>query len=398
MDLSRISSLDDLNIEGRKVLVRVDFNVPFDDRVISDDTRIRAAMPTIDYLLDAGARVILMSHLGRPKGKPDPDLSLEPVAMRLAEILDVGEVTLTDSCVGDGARQVVRDMRDGQVVLLENLRFHIGETANDPHLAKELAALGDIYVNDAFGTAHRAHASTVGVPSIVRDKAAGFLMQKEIQSLSALLGDVAKPYIAVLGGAKVSGKIGIIENLLERVNILIIGGAMANTFIAATGGAVGKSLVEESKFPLARDLLARAQTRDVKIILPTDVVVAGDPDSTTTQVVPASEVPEDMIAFDIGPQSSAVFKEILGRAGTILWNGPMGMFEKEQFSTGTTTIAKAIAGASALSVVGGGDSVAAVKRSGLGRGFDHISTGGGASLELLEGKILPGITALVSEV
>ncbi len=397
MDLSRISSLDDLNIEGRKVLVRVDFNVPFDGRTISDDTRIRAAMPTINYLLDAGARVILMSHLGRPKGKPDPDLSLEPVAMRLAEILDVGEVTLTDSCVGDGAKQVVRDMRDGQVVLLENLRFHVGETANDPHLAKELAALGDIYVNDAFGTAHRAHASTVGVPSIVRDKAAGFLMQKEIQSLSALLGDVAKPYIAVLGGAKVSGKIGIIENLLERVNILIIGGAMANTFVAATGGSVGKSLVEESKFPLARDLLARAQARDVNIVLPTDMIVADNPDSTATQIVQASEIPDGMVAFDIGPKSSVAFKEILGRAGTIFWNGPMGMFEKEQFSTGTTEIAKAIAGSSAFSVVGGGDSVAAVKRSGLGAGFDHISTGGGASLELLEGKVLPGIIALDSE-
>jgi phosphoglycerate kinase len=398
MDLSRISSLDDLNIEGRKVLVRVDFNVPLEGRVISDDTRIRAAMPTINYLLDAGARVILMSHLGRPRGKPNPDLSLEPVAMRLAEILDVGEVTLTDSCVGDGAKQVVRDMRDGHVVLLENLRFHFGETENDPHLVKELAAFGDVYVNDAFGSAHRAHASTVGVPSILRDKAAGLLMQKEIQALGTLLGVVTRPYIAVLGGAKVQDKIGLIENLLERVNTLIIGGAMANTFIAATGGTVGKSLVEKSKFPLARDLLARAQSRDIKVVLPTDSVVADNPDSTTTRVVPAREVPDDMIAFDIGPKSSTVFKEILGRAGTILWNGPMGMFEKEPFSTGTSTIAKAIAGASAFSVVGGGDSLSAVKHSGLGAGFDHISTGGGASLEFLQGKVLPGITALASEV
>ncbi|MCK9462234.1 MAG: phosphoglycerate kinase [Proteobacteria bacterium] len=395
MDLSKIKKLGDLEAGGKRVLVRVDFNVPLKDGVITDDTRIRAALPTIENLIGRGARVVLMSHLGRPKGKPEAKYSLEPVAARVAELLAAGEIALSDSCVGDGARRVVLDLRDGGVAMLENLRFHAGEEKNDDKLAKELAALGDVYVNDAFGTAHRAHASTAGVPSILRDKAAGFLMEKEVSALGRLLGDVDRPYVAVLGGAKVSDKIGIIENLLGRVNALVIGGAMANTFLAATGGALGTSLVETDKLPLARDLLARAEAKGVKILLPTDAVVAAGPDATLTSVVPSNAVPAGTAAFDIGPASRAKFREVIGRAGTILWNGPMGMFEKPQFAEGTTAMAKAIAGSSAFSVVGGGDSVAAVMQSGLEKGFDHISTGGGASLEMLEGKILPGIAALL---
>ena len=395
MDLSKIKKLGDLEVGGKRVLVRVDFNVPLKDGVITDDTRIRAALPTIENLIGRGARVVLMSHLGRPKGKPEAKYSLEPVAARLAELLASGEIALSDSCVGDGARRVVLDLRDGQVAMLENLRFHAGEEKNDDKLAKELASLGDVYVNDAFGTAHRAHASTAGVPALLHDKAAGFLMEKEVRCLGKLLGEVDKPYVAVLGGAKVSDKIGIIENLLSRVDSLVIGGAMANTFVAATGGSLGTSLVETDKLPLARDLLGRAESKGVKILLPSDAVVASGPDSTETMVVPADKVPAGMAAFDVGPASRAKFREVIGRAGTILWNGPMGMFEKPQFAEGTTAMAKAIAGASAFSVVGGGDSVAAVNQSGLEKGFDHISTGGGASLEMLEGKILPGIAALV---
>lgn len=396
MNFSNLPKLKDLEVDGRRVLVRVDFNTPLKDGVITDDTRIKAALPTINYLLENGARVVLMSHLGRPKGKPVPEFSLEPVAKHLAELLDVGEVALTDSCVGDGARNVVQSLREGQVCLLENLRFHEGETKNDDKLAKELASFADIYVNDAFGAAHRAHASTAGVAKHVRIKAAGFLLEKEIKSLGALLKEVERPYVAILGGAKVSDKIEIIENLLERVNTLIIGGAMANTFIAAKGGKLGNSLVEADKFPLARDLMTRAESKGVLLALPTDAVAAEGPDATETQVVPAGEIPEGTAAFDIGPESAAAFKEIIGKAGTILWNGPMGMFEKSVFAEGTLSVAKSVAGCSAFSVVGGGDSVAAVRQSGLERGFDHVSTGGGASLEMLEGKILPGIAALNS--
>ncbi len=395
MDLSKIKKLGDLEVGSKRVLVRVDFNVPLKDGVITDDTRIRAALPTIENLVGRGARVVLMSHLGRPKGKPEPKYSLEPAAARVAELLACGEVALSDSCVGDGARRVVLDLRDGQVAMLENLRFHAGEEKNDDKLSKELASLGDMYVNDAFGTAHRAHSSTAGVPAIMRDKAAGFLMEKEVQCLGKLLGAVDKPYVAVLGGAKVSDKIEIIESLFSRVDFLVIGGAMANTFLAAAGGSLGTSLVEQDKFPLARDLLARAESKGVKIVLPVDAVVAAGPDATETQIVPANQVPAGMAAFDVGPASRAKFKDVIGRAGTILWNGPLGMFEKPQFAEGTMAMAKMIAGASAYSVVGGGDSVAAVNQSGLEKGFDHISTGGGASLEMLEGKILPGIAALM---
>ncbi|MFO8074224.1 MAG: phosphoglycerate kinase [Polyangia bacterium] len=395
MDFSAIPKLADADLEGKRVLTRVDFNVPLADGKITDDSRIRAALPTIEHVLKEGGRLVLMSHLGRPKGRTVPELSLEPVAARLAELLDVGEVSLTDSCVGDGALRVTLDLRDGQVALLENLRFHAGETANDEKFARELASLGDVYVNDAFGTAHRAHASTVGVTRQIRDRRAGLLLGKEAGALGKLLDEVERPYVAVLGGAKVSDKIGIIESLLGRVDSLVIGGAMANTFLAARGGRSGSSLVEQEKLPLARDLMSRAEDKGVDLVLPVDLTVAEGPDSPRGETVAADEVPEGRMALDIGPDSAAEFKAIIGRAGTVLWNGPLGMFEKEPFAEGTYSMARAIAGAAAFSVVGGGDSVAAVRRAGLERGFDHVSTGGGASLEFLQGKTLPGIAALV---
>ncbi|MCP4599648.1 MAG: phosphoglycerate kinase [Proteobacteria bacterium] len=394
MDFATIPKIKDLALCGQRVLIRVDFNVPLANGKITDDTRIRAALPTINYALELGARVILMSHLGRPKGRPNPIYSLEPVAMRLAELLEVGEVRLTDSCVGDGTKRVVLDLRDGQVALLENLRFHAGEISNDDKFAKDLASLGDVFINDAFGTSHRAHASVVGVPNHIHKKAAGLLLEKEIETLGRLLGGIERPYVAVLGGAKVSDKIGIIENLLTRVDMLIIGGAMANTFAAAARGKLGASLVEKDKLPLARELMTRAESQGVKLLIPTDAVVASSPDATESQVVPLNDVPEGQMALDIGPDSSAMFREAISRSGTVLWNGPMGMFEKPKFAEGTFTIARAISGSAAFSVVGGGDSVAAVRKTGLERGFDHVSTGGGASLELLEGKVLPGIASL----
>lgn len=397
MDLKTIPKLEDMAVASQRLLIRVDFNVPIENGKITDDTRIRAALPSINFALEEGARVILMSHLGRPQGKPNPQYSLEPVAARLAELLDVGEVTLSDSCVGDGARRVVLDLRDGQVALLENLRFHPGETSNDDKFARDLAALADVYINDAFGTAHRAHASTVGVPRYVRRKGAGMLLLKELKCLGRLQGEVARPYVAVLGGAKVSDKISIIENLMNRVDILIIGGAMSNTFAAATGGNLGSSLIEEKNLPLARDLLNRAESRGVRMLIPQDAVVAQGPESSDCEIVPLREVPPGKMALDIGPRSRAHFKEVLGKAGTIFWNGPMGMFEKPLFSEGTIAIAKAISGAAGFSIVGGGDSVAAVRRAGLEKGFDHVSTGGGASLEFLEGKTLPGILAIGNE-
>jgi phosphoglycerate kinase len=394
MDLKAIPKLGELKVESRRVLMRVDFNVPLTDGAIRDDTRIRAALPTIDSILKRGGRLVLMSHLGRPKGKPAPEYSLEPVAARLAELLDIGEVTLTDSCVGDGARRVSLDLRDGGVALLENVRFHAGETANDERFSRDLAALGDVYVNDAFGTAHRAHASTVGVTAFLRERAAGLLLEREVAALGRLLGEVERPYVAVLGGAKVSDKIGIIENLLKRVDVLIIGGAMANTFLAAAGGEVGRSLVEADKLPLARDLMARAEGLGVELMLPVDAVVASAIESEETSTVAASAVPEGKSAFDVGPGSIELFNGVISRAGTVLWNGPLGVFERKQFAAGTLAMARAIAASAAFSVVGGGDSVAAVRQSGKERGFDHVSTGGGASLEMLEGKVLPGIAAL----
>ncbi len=395
MDFASIPKIKETDVAGKCVLIRVDFNVPLQDGKISDDTRIKAALPTINYVLEQGARVVLMSHLGRPKSRPDPAYSLEPVGMRLAELLEVGEVTLTDSCVGSGAKRVVLDLREGQLALLENLRFHAGEISNDDKFARELASGIDVYVDDAFGVVHRSHASVTGITNHVRIKAAGLLLEKEIVALSSLLGEVKRPYVAILGGAKVSDKISIIDDLMNRVDTLVIGGAMANTFIAATGGYLGSSLVEQDKLPLARNLLTRAEKKGVNLLIPNDAVAASSPGATEFQVVDAKTIPEGQMALDIGPGSMATFEKVLSLAGTIFWNGPMGMFEKEAFAKGTIDMAKAIAGSAAFSVVGGGDSVAAVKAAGLEHGFDHVSTGGGASLKLLEGKILPGIQALV---
>src|SRR5437764_6387162 len=388
-------TLPELDIGGRRVFIRVDFNVPLTPAGgVSDDTRIRESLPTIKHAIDKGARVVLASHLGRPNGKPDKKLSLEPVAARLAELLGA-DIALTDEPVGDGARKVVNDLHAGAVALLENLRFSPGEEANDEGFARALASYTDVYVNDAFGTAHRAHASTAGITKFVADKGIGLLMEREVKFLGQLLGDVERPFVAIIGGAKVSDKIGVLENLLQRVNQLLIGGAMANTFLKAKGGRLGRSLVEEDKLALARAFLRKAEERNIDVLLPRDVVAAAGIKADSGRVVQANSVPEDLAALDIGPETARGFADAIARAKTIFWNGPMGVFESEPFAGGTLAVAKAVADATgALSVVGGGDSVAAIQKSGLADKITHISTGGGASHEFLEGKKLPGLPPL----
>jgi phosphoglycerate kinase len=377
------------------VFIRVDFNVPLNSNgTVSDDTRIRESLPTIMHAIEKGARVVLASHLGRPKGKPDKKYSLEPVAARLAELLGA-DVSLTDEPVGDGARKVVNDLHAGAVALLENLRFSPGEEANDEAFARSLASYTDVYVNDAFGTAHRAHASTAGITKFVADKGIGLLMEREVKFLGRLLGEVERPFVAIIGGAKVSDKIGVLENLLVRVDQLLIGGAMANTFLKAKGGKLGRSLAEDDKLPLARAFLRNAEEANVDVLLPRDVVAAAGTKSESGRVVQAMGVPEDLAALDIGPETARGFADAIARAKTIFWNGPMGVFESEPFAAGTLAVAEAVAAArGALTVVGGGDSVAAIQKSGLADKITHISTGGGASLEFLEGKKLPGLAAL----
>jgi phosphoglycerate kinase len=392
-----LRKINELDIAGRRVFIRVDFNVPFNaSGGVSDDTRITESLPTIKYAIEKGARVVLASHLGRPKGKPDKKYSLEPVGARLAELLDA-DVALTDEPVGDGARKVVNDLHAGSVALLENLRFSPGEEANDEAFARALASYADVYVNDAFGTAHRAHASTAGITKFVADKGIGLLMEREVKFLGQLLGTVERPFITIIGGAKVSDKIGVLENLLARVDQLLIGGAMANTFLKAKGGKLGRSLVEEDKLALARAFLKNAEEANVDVLLPRDVVAAAGTKSESGRVVQAMAVPEDLAALDIGPDTARGFADAIARAKTIFWNGPMGVFESEPFAAGTLAVAQAVAtAAGALTVVGGGDSVAAVHKSGLADKISHISTGGGASLEFLEGKKLPGLAALES--
>jgi phosphoglycerate kinase len=392
-----IKTISELDIAGRRLFIRVDFNVPLTpDGKVSDDTRIRESLPTIKLAIEKGARVILASHLGRPKGKVDKKYTLEPVASRLAELIGA-DVALTDEPVGDGARKVVNDLHAGAVALLENLRFSPAEEANDETFARALASYADVYVNDAFGTAHRAHASTVGMTRFVSEKGMGLLMEREVKFLGKLLGDVERPFVAIIGGAKVSDKIGVLDNLLDRVDQVLIGGAMANTFLKAKGGKLGRSLVEDDKLALARAFLRKAEEANIDILLPRDVVAAAGTKSESGRVVQAMAVPEDLAALDIGPETARGFADAIARAKTIFWNGPMGVFESEPFAAGTLAVAQAVAAATgALSVVGGGDSVAAVHKSGVADKITHISTGGGASLEFLEGKKLPGLAALES--
>jgi phosphoglycerate kinase len=389
-----IRSVSELPVEGRRVFVRVDFNVPLTPaKGVADDSRIRASLPTIEQLTSRGARVVLASHLGRPSGKPNAALSLEPVAARLAELLKK-DVLLTDEAVGDGARKVVSDLRDGEVALLENLRFFPGEEANDDAFARALAAHADVYVNDAFGTAHRAHASTEGMIKYVAEKGAGLLMLREVEFLGRLLGTVEKPYLAVVGGAKVSDKIGVIENLLGKVDGILVGGAMANTFLKAKGADVGSSRVEEDKLPLARAFLRKAEEKKTDVLLPVDAVCASGLDDAAGEVFRADKIPSGKMALDIGPETARGFADRIARAKTVFWNGPVGVFEKKPFSAGTLAVARAVAACKGLTVVGGGDSVAAVNQAGVADKVTHISTGGGASLEFIEGKTLPGIAAL----
>lgn len=398
--MASLRSVAEMEVTGRRVFVRVDFNVPLtEEGQVSDDSRIRASLPTIENLLSRGARVILASHLGRPDGKAVPGLSLMPVAARLAELLagKASEVRLTDEPVGDGARKVVSDLRDGDLALLENLRFDAREEKNDEGFAKALASYSDVYVNDAFGTAHRAHASTAGMIKFfaASDRGAGFLMLREVEFLTKLVERPEAPYVAVLGGAKVSDKIGVLEHLLGRAQTFLIGGAMANTFLRAQGHDLGKSKVQEDKLKMAGGFLAKAQAAKAQVLLPDDLVVASGPDASDAQVVRADAVPPGMMALDIGPKTVAAFSDVIARARTLFWNGPMGMFEKPAFAKGTMGVAKAVAACAGTTVVGGGDSVAAVNDAGVAARISHISTGGGASLEFVEGKVLPGIAALM---
>ena len=387
-------SIDRLELEGRRVLIRVDFNVPLTpDSEIADDTRIVAALPTLRHCLNRDARVVLMSHLGRPQGQPDPKLSLEPVGLKLAELLD-REIMLTDDCVGDGARKVVRDLRAGQIALLENLRFHAEEKKNEESFARKLAAHGEVFLQEAFGTLHRAHASVAGVPRFVQDKGVGFLVRKELEFLGKALDQPKRPFVAILGGAKVSDKIGVIEALLTKANAILIGGAMAYTFLLARGESVGDSLVEREKVDLAERLIKGAAARGVSLVLPTDHVVAREAaDDAETEVV-SGGVPEGFKGLDIGPETVAAFKAEIDSARTVFWNGPMGLFEMKPFSEGTFALARVLAESKAVSVVGGGDSASAIRKAGMADRVTHISTGGGASLEFVQGKILPGLAAL----
>lgn len=389
-----LKTVRDVEVTGRRVLVRVDFNVPLSpDGEITDDTRIQAALPTIRYLVEQGARTVLCSHLGRPKGKPDPRYSLRPCAARLGQLLG-REVKMAEDVTGPSARALGASLRNGDVLLLENLRFDPREEANDPEFARELADLADLYVNDAFGSAHRAHASTAGVAAYL-PAVAGFLLQKEVDVMGKALARPDRPFVAILGGAKVSDKIGVIENLLGKVDRLLIGGGMANTFLRALGHGTGRSLVEEEKVDLARELLARARERGVELLLPEDLVVATAIEAGAEhRIVRADGIPDGWMAVDIGPETARRFTDAIRQAMTVVWNGPMGVFEVAPFSRGTFAVAEAVASSPGLTIVGGGDSVAAVHAAGVADRITHISTGGGASLEFLEGRELPGVAVL----
>ncbi len=392
----RKTTIDDLNLKGKKVLVRVDFNVPIENDKVSDDTRIREALPTIKKIISEGGKAILMSHLGRPKGF-DPKYSLKPVAEHLSNLLGM-QVKFAPDCIGDEVKRMIDELKEGEVLLLENVRFHPEEEKNDENFARELASLADVYINDAFGSAHRAHASTEGVARFVSETAIGYLMQKEVEYLSKAVSNPEKPYVAILGGAKVSDKIQVIKNLMEKVDAFLIGGGMANTFLKAKGYEVGKSLVEEDKLELAKEILNEAEKKNVKFVLPVDCVIADKfANDANFEIVDVDKVKPDWMILDIGPKTVEMFSEILKDAKTVVWNGPMGVFEFENFAKGTFEIAKVLAQITergAVTIVGGGDSASAISKAGLADKVSHVSTGGGASLEFLEGKILPGIAVI----
>jgi len=391
-------SIDDLDLRDKRVLVRVDFNVPLDENLkVTDDIRIVSSLPTINKIISDGGKAILMSHLGRPKGKANPKYSLKPAAEKLSEHLRK-KVLLAPDCIGAEVKKIVNDMKPGDIVLLENLRFHEEEEKNNPEFAKQLAELGDVYINDAFGSAHRAHASTEGVTKYIEKCAAGYLMQKELEYLGNAVTSPQKPYCAILGGAKISGKIDVINNLLDKVDNMLIGGGMAFTFFKAEGKEIGKSLLEEEKLPLAKELLEKVKKSNVKFLLPVDVVVADDfKNDSPSETVNVNNITSAKMGLDIGSETIKLFKEEILKSKTIVWNGPMGVFEMPEFAKGTFEIAKALAEATekgAVTIIGGGDSAAAVAKAGLEDKVSHVSTGGGASLEFLEGKILPGVAAL----
>ena len=391
-------TIDDVDLKNKKVLVRVDFNVPLDENQnITNDMRIRSSLPTIRKIIDEGGTAILMSHLGRPKGKKDLKFSLAPAAKRLSELLS-REVKFANDCIGEETKNMIDSLHPGEVVLLENVRFHEGETKNDPQFAQQLAELGEVYINDAFGSAHRAHASTEGVTKFIRICAAGYLMKKELDYLGTALADPQRPYCAILGGAKISGKIDVINNLMDKVDTLIVGGGMAFTFFKAKGLEIGKSLLEAEKLDIAAEILTKIQSSKVKFLLPVDITAANEFDNNSpSETVSANDIPADKMGLDIGPETIKLFKDEILKSKTVVWNGPMGVFEMDNFAKGTFAIAEALAEAtanSAVTVIGGGDSAAAISKAGLENQVSHVSTGGGASLEFLEGKTLPGVAAL----
>lgn len=393
-------TIDEVNLKGQRVLVRVDFNVPLDENQnITNDIRIKASLPTIKKIIAEGGKAILMSHLGRPKGQKDPKFSLKPAAKRLSELVGK-DVKLAPDCIGEEVKNMVDAMQDGEVLLLENVRFHKEEEKNDEAFAKQLAELGDVYVNDAFGSAHRAHASTEGVTKFIKTCAAGYLMKKELDYLGSAISAPKRPFCAILGGAKISGKIDVINNLLDKVDTLLIGGGMAYTFYKAQGKEIGKSLLEEEKIDLAKELLNKLKDSNVKFLLPEDVVVAAEfKNESPSEVVSTDKIPSDKMGLDIGPKTVDLFTSEIQQSNTIVWNGPMGVFEMANFAKGTNQIAKALADATengAVTIIGGGDSAAAISKAGLSDKVSHVSTGGGASLEFLEGKALPGVEALTN--
>lgn len=396
MTMLNKKTIEDINVRGKKCLVRCDFNVPLKDGKITDENRLVGAMPTIKYLIENGARVILCSHLGKPKGEAKPELSLAPVAARLSEMLGQEVVFAADAnVVGENAKKAVAQMKDGDVVLLENTRYRKEETKNEEGYSKELASLAEIFVNDAFGTAHRAHCSTVGAGQFLEERVCGYLIQKELDFLGSAVEKPVRPFLAILGGAKVSDKLGVINNLLEKVDTLIIGGGMAYTFIKALGHEIGTSLLEEDKVAYAKEMMDKAQAKGVKLLLPVDVVYADRfAEDAQPHITEGIDIPADCMGLDIGPKTRELFANAVKESKTVVWNGPMGVFEFENFANGTKAIAQAMADVDATTIIGGGDSAAAVNQMGFGDKMSHISTGGGASLEFLEGKELPGIVAL----